>query len=132
MSGEATRFLNVDLELVTTGEVDALLGHWGALVMLRDSVDDGKRTIWIELAEELPDAESTLGGFLALVEALPVALRMVWDDCEDRCFNVGIQAGATPHSAAFRMAPNTLRRIANSNSRVEVTVYGASEGSENH
>ena len=133
MSGEATHFLNVDLELVTRGEVDALLAHWGSLVMLRDSVEDGKRTIWIELEEEYLDADSTLGGFLVLVESLPAPLRRLWDDCDDRCFNVGVQAGAAPpNSVALRIASDTLRRMAAMKGRVEFTVYGVVQGSEYH
>ena len=132
MPGEETRFLNVDLELVTRGGVDALLAHWGSLVMLRDSVEDGKRTIWIELEEDQADVDSTLESFLALVESLPASLRRQWDECEDRCFNIGVQAGTTPASVAFRLAPDALRRIAAMQARVEFTVYGVVEGSEKH
>ena len=126
MSGEATHFLNVDLELVTTGEIDPLLDAWGALVMLRDSVEDGRRTIWVELEEEYPDVDSTLGGFLELIESLPASLRQLWDNCVDRCFNVGIQAGTSANSVAFSIASSTLRTIANADARIEFTVYGAS------
>lgn len=126
MSSEATRFLNVDLELVTRREVDALLAHWGALVMLRDSTENGKRTIWIELEEDHRGVEPTLDGFLSLLESLPVPLQTLWDDCDDRCFNVGVQAGVLPHAAAFFIASSTLRRIADVNAHIEFTVYGAS------
>ena len=126
MAGEATHFLNVDLELVTRGEIDALLAHWGALFILRDSAEDGKRTIWIELEQDHRDVEPTLDAFLSLVESVPVRLRTLWDDCDDRCFNVGVQSGFSPHSAAFFVASSTLRRIADVNAHVEFTVYGAS------
>ena len=126
MSGEETHFLNVDLELVTRGEVDALLAHWGTLVMLRDSEEDGKRTIWIELEEDHRGVEPTLDAFLSLVESLPVPLQTLWDDCDDHCFNVGVQAGTSPHSEAFVIASSTLRRIADVNAQVEFTVYAAS------
>jgi hypothetical protein len=129
---EQTRFLNVDLELVTRSAIDGLLAHWGALVMLRDSVDDGVRTVWIELEEDHPDADSTLGAFLSLVESLPAPVQKHWDDCLDRCFNIGFQAGITAQAVGFSIAPNTLRRIADSNARVEVTIYGAGPGSEKH
>ena len=125
MPHEATYFLNVDLELVTGGEIGPLLAEWGALVMLRDSVDDGKRTIWIELEEEYIDVDSTLRGFLDLVESLPAPLRKLWDECDDRCFNVGVQAGATPNSVAIGISSNTLRRIAVVDAHAVFTVYGA-------
>ena len=122
-----TRFLNVDLELVTTAEIDALLAEWADLVILRDSLDDGIRTIWIELGEpDLKDADSTIKEFLTLVESLSPASRKLWDACRDRCFNVGVQAAAGPHHVVFAIASSVLQRVVDVNARVAFTVYGAS------
>jgi hypothetical protein len=125
MPGEATHFLNVDLELVTRGDVDALLAHWGSLVMLRDSVEDGARTIWIELEADYRAVEPTLDAFLSLVESLPDSLQRMWDDCDVRCFNIGIQSGTSPHAEVFSIASSILRRIAAVDADVVFTVYGA-------
>ena len=131
MPGEATHFLNVDLELVTRADVDALLAHWGSLVMLRDSVEDGTRTIWIELEEDRRAVEPTLDAFLSLVETLPDSLQRMWDDCDVRCFSVGIQAGTSPHAEVFSIASGTLRRIADIQASVVFTVYGVAEDPPN-
>jgi hypothetical protein len=43
---EATRLLNVDLELIATFDLVPWLETWGtAMITLRDSVDDGRRTV---------------------------------------------------------------------------------------
>lgn len=133
MTDELTHFLNVDLELITRGELAALLDHWsGRVVLLRDTVDDGQRTVWLELDVEHAEVEHVLLGFLDLVGKLPDDLRKVWDACDDRCFNVGIQAGGAPHSATYTVSPRTLGRIAGVMARVAFTVYAPTSESDAH
>jgi len=123
---DLTRFLNVDLELVATTELDALLEHFAAAtITLRDSVDDGKRTVWIELAGDPQDLETAIGSFVQLVSALPPDTRRLWDACEDRCMNVGIQGGLGPQATAFRIPADALAALAAVSARLEFTVYAA-------
>lgn len=122
---ETTHFLNVDLELVTRGEVAPLLALWSSNVtVLRNSIDDDRRTVWLELNTQPREAEHALLGFLDLVGKLPDEVRDLWNGCDDRCFNVGIQAGGGPHSATYTISPRTLGRIAGVMARIAVTVYG--------
>ena len=121
---EATHFLNVDLELVTRGEIAPLLAFWSnSAVVLRNSDDDGRRTVWLELDSQPREAEHAILGFLDLVGKLPDEVRDLWNGCDDRCFNVGIQAGVGPHSSTYTISPRTLGRIAAVMARVAVTVY---------
>jgi hypothetical protein len=121
---EGTHFLNVDLELVTTGVLEPLLDHWSAEVaVLRNSVEEESRTAWLELNDQHESPERVMVAFLNLIDALPGQLRTVWHACSDRCFNIGIQAGAEPHSSAFPISSGTLGRIAAVSSRLELTVY---------
>ena len=124
MSSEQTHFLNVDLELITRGEISPLLAQWSTKVaVLRDSMEDGQRTIWLELNGQPGEVEHAVLGFLDLVGKLPDPVRELWNGCDDRCFNVGIQAGSTPHDATFTISPRTLGRIAAVMARVAFTVY---------
>lgn len=121
-----TRFLNVDLELVSTGDIDPLLAHWSdEMVTLRDSTADGRRVVWIELGRDPQDADIGIREFARLVEALPVSLRERWDACADRCFNVGVQGGGDSGATAFRISENTIRALATMSARLELTVYGS-------
>ena len=124
--GEQTRFLNVDLELVATIELQPLLERLSSdTFALRDSTEDGRRTVWLELAEDPRDAEDALAGFARVIESLPDEARRAWGECEDRCLNIGIQGAPDPHAAAFRISAPTLARISALGARLEITVYGA-------
>lgn len=121
-----TRFLNVDLELVATTELKPLLEHLaGATITLRNSSDGEWRIVWLELADDPRDADDAILHFARLIESLPPDARRLWNRCDDRCLNVGIQGGPVPHASAFRISANALGRLAAITARLEVTVYGS-------
>ena len=126
-----TQFLNVDLELVSTNELGPLLALLSdATCTLRDSIDNGRRTVWMELARDPEDADSAIRDFASLVESLPPDLRGSWDTCEDRCLNVGVQGGLVPHASGFRISASAIALLAATSTRLEFTVYAAETGSE--
>lgn len=121
---EATRFLNVDLELVATFDLTPLLEHFNRTTFtLRDSVDDGRRTVWMELDADPKDTDDALLRYAMLVESLPSDIRGLWDECEDRCLNVGIQSGLAPHASAFRISTAALAKLVAIAARLVITVY---------
>ena len=122
-----TRFLNVDLELVTRMELSPLLARFAAsMLVLRDSVDDGLRTVWLELAGgNPPDAEDAIAQFVTIIQSLPGELRRLWDACDDRCFNVGIQGDAAPYATVFSLTRASLAAVADLGARLDITVYGS-------
>ncbi len=126
-----TRFLNVDLELVSTHDIRPLLAHWSdETLTLRDSVEAGRCTVWLELARDPPDADNGVRDFASLVEALPRDLRQLWDSCDDRCLNVGVQSADDPDAAAFRISASAIRALAAISARLEFTVYASGTRSE--
>ena len=61
LASTATRFLNVDLELVTAFGLAPLVTHLGEnVVILRDSVDETTRTVWLELSAEPIDVDDAV------------------------------------------------------------------------
>jgi hypothetical protein len=60
-----------------------------------------------------------------LVESLPSDIRRLWGECEDRCLNVGIQSGVTPHASAFRISTDAIAKLIAMAARLEITVYSA-------
>ena len=123
---EATRFLNVDLELVATSDLTPLLKHFDRTTFtLRDSVDEGRRTLWMELHADPKDTNDAILQYAMLVESLPSDIRRLWDECEDRCLNVGIQSGLTPHASAFRISTDALAKLVTIATRLEITGYSA-------
>lgn len=130
---EATRFLNVDLELVATVDLAPLLEHFNPTTFtLRDSVDNGRRTVWMELDPDPKDTDGAILRYAMLVESLPSDIRRLWDECEDRCLNVGIQSGLSPHASAFRISTAALAKLVAIAARLEITVYSVDGDKSEH
>ena len=122
---DATQFLNVDLEMIADVDLAPFLAQVASqVVVLRDSIDGPTRTVWLELDAEPEDMDDAVRRYVALIEALPAAIRELWDACSDRCLNVGIQAGQLPHAAEYRMSPASVAGVARIRAGLEVTVYG--------
>ena len=121
-----TRFLNVDLELLSTTNLQPLLDHLDtATLVLRNSEDNGRQTVWLELDADPADPDEAIGRFASVIESLPDNLRRQWNACDDRCLNIGIQGGYEPHASAFRLSSDTIARLAALAARLEITVYSA-------
>ena len=113
MPDSVTRFLNIDLELVATFDLAPLLEYFNqTLFKLRDSVDEGRRTVWMELYADPKDMDDAILRYAMLVESLPKEIRRLWDKCEDRCLNVGIQSGRAPHASDFRFVLSAAGSVA--------------------
>ena len=128
-SNTSTRFLNVDLELVSRADLAPLLTELAtATLTLRDSIANGQQTVWLELdGGNPPDADHAVSRFVTLVRALSPAARKIWNGCDDRCFNIGVQSGATLHATAFRLSAGSISGIAEVGARLEFTVYGSDQ-----
>ena len=130
---ETTRFLNVDLELVATFDLAPLLEYLSQPTFtLRDSVNEGRRTVWMELNADPKDTDDAIRRYAMLVESLPSDIRRLWDECEDRCLNVGIQSGLSPHASAFRISTAALAKLVAIAARLEITVYSAHREESEH
>src|SRR5262245_61801635 len=108
-AGTETRFLNVDLDIVSRADLSALLGAFGkSVTVLRDSVDAGVHTLWLELYRQPRTIDQAVLGYVALVESLPRALRRLWNEASDRSLNIGIRAESKPQAATFDLAHSAL------------------------
>src|SRR4030095_2354213 len=130
MPDSVTRFLNVDLELVATFDLAPLLEHFNPTTFtLRDSEDAGRRTVLMELYADPKDTDDAILRYAMLVESLPSDIRRLWDECEDRCLNVGIQSGLAPHASAFRISTAAIAKLVAIAARLEITGY-STDGQE--
>jgi hypothetical protein len=126
MPDSVTRFLNVDLELVATFDLAPLLQSLNAETFtLRDSVAEGRRTVWMELHPDPKDTDEAILRYSMLVESLPSDIRRLWDACEDRRLNVGIQSGLAPHITAFPISTAAIAKLVAIAAHLEITVYSA-------
>ena len=112
------------MELVATFDLAPLLEYFNPRIfVLRDSLDEGRRTIWMELNADPKDTDDAIMRYAMLVELLPSDIRRLWDECEDRCLNVGIQGGLAPDASAFRISTASIAKLAAIAARLEITVY---------
>ncbi len=126
ISWNETRTLGTELEIVSNGDLTPLLEHLESHVaVIRNSIDDGRHTLWLELDPTEGDVDDAVQRYVRLLEDLPAHLREIWDASSDRCLNTGIQAGWTPHAHPVRLSADSISRAARISIRHQFTVYAA-------
>jgi hypothetical protein len=115
-----TKFLNVDLDLHAESGVEELLRYLDpfVVVLARTTVE-----ATVELNEEHASLEETVVGFIRLVQSLPPHVRRMWDDCQMRRLNIGIQADTQPYAAFFSLSSATVALLADIQAEIMWTVY---------
>ena len=117
-----TEFLNVDLDIRVEDGLETLLDAMASsmLVLNRTAV-----TASVELNESCSSLEKATARLIEVVNSLPPEARTIWGQCELRSLNIGIQAGAKPHSSEFAMSKETVSAIADAGLQVVFTVYAS-------
>ncbi|WIG96072.1 hypothetical protein [Myxococcus sp. SDU36] len=115
-----TTFLNVDLMLESQTGVSRLLTALGAAITVLNN-EEGRASL--ELAEQPASPEDAVERLLSLIDALPAEAREEWARCTSRTLDVGIQSGASPYAAAFRLSSTVLARAARLGADVVFTLY---------
>jgi hypothetical protein len=124
MSVNETHRLGAELELVARSSLHTLLEHIGGAVnALRNSVEDGVHTLWLELVPSESSLDEAISRYAAIFGALPPELRAVWDSCSDRCVNVGVQAGLHPHAFPLLASCEAIAKLARLGPRLQITLY---------
>ena len=124
MNLEEARRLGTELELVARSSLQTLLEHMGGAVNpLRNSVENGAHTLWLELASSESSIDDAVSRYAAIFDALPPEQRAVWDGCTDRCVNVGLQAGFRPHAFPLLVSHNAIAELARLRLRLQITLY---------
>ena len=119
-----THRLGAELELVARSSLHTLLEHLGgAVYALRNSVEGGVHTLWLELAPSECSLDEAISRYAAIFDALPPEMRAVWDSCTDRCVNVGLQAGFRPHAFPLLASCDAIAKLARLGLRLQITLY---------
>ena len=116
-----TIFLNVDLDLHANFDLKELLEAFGDSVI--DMEIQNLNLISLELAEQPESIEDAVEKFYDLVQGLPPKARALWDKCEKRIADIGIEAG-TEHSKRFTLSAKTIQHITEMKLEIVITVYG--------
>ena len=107
-----TQFLNVDLDIRAQAGLEELLRSMAPSVIV---LYQAEQSASVELNETYLSLDET--------KSLPVQARNIWDQCEARAINIGIQAGNEPHAATFAMSSKTVLMLAEAKFEVIITTY---------
>jgi hypothetical protein len=119
----ATKFLNVDLDLHSESGLEELVDALGSAVV--DLNRDEENRASVELAEQPQSIDGAVLAFYNLITDLPPKVRTIWDHCEVRSMNIGIQVGSSPYSEGFKLSSNTISLLSSINAEIVVTTYVA-------
>lgn len=126
MNFDEAHRLGAELELVSRNNLDSLFKHMGGAVnSLRNSVEGGVSTLWLELAPAETSLDDAVSRYATIFDTLPLELRAVWDSCIDRCVNVGLQSGFRPHAFPLLASPGNIADLARLGLRLQITMYAA-------
>jgi hypothetical protein len=114
-----THFLNVDLDIRARAGLDQLLRSMAPSVIV---MNQSEHFASVELNETL-SLEETAVKFIELIESFSPAVRDIWNRCEWRSLNIGVQAGSQPHSSTFALSERIVSLIAAVKLEVAFTVY---------
>jgi hypothetical protein len=117
-----TEFLNVDLDIRAQDGLQTLLDALAPFVVVLNQTE---KTASLELNESCSSLEETAAGLIEAVNSLPPEAKAIWERCELRSLNIGIQAGAEPQSSGFAISKETVSAIADARLEVVFTVYAS-------
>jgi hypothetical protein len=123
---EPTRYINVDLDILSSVPLEALVRAMGEDVLVLHVGGARRRyEAHLELASSHAgmSADDTIAGLVRLVRRLPPRHRTLWASARSREFNIGIEAGLEPHGFELRLHQRTLDAIADIGGALVVTVY---------
>ena len=119
-----TRFLTVDLDIVSARPLQSLVDAFGRSVLINYVGREGGRyTAHLGLVLSTSSADGTLRAWVRRVKALPPPARRHWNAARSRELNIGIQAGMAPFSHVLRLEAATLRLVAGVGAHIGITIY---------
>ena len=119
-----TRFLNVDLDILSKARLEPLVEAFGKRVSVHYVGREGRRFgAHLALLSYGQSADALMSALARLVKRLPPRARRLWNGAIAREFNIGIQAGLKPRSHELRIDEETLALVASLGGRIVVTTY---------
>lgn len=119
-----TMFLNVDLDVWSHAPLEDLVSAFGRRVVVLSVGKEGRQHgAHLEVAVSPRDADRTIRRFVMLVDSLPRPSRRMWDAARVRQFNIGVQAGTSPHAWELSLKPTTVEAVASIGAQIAFTVY---------
>lgn len=122
---EPTSFITVDLDVFSRARLRFLAEALGnSVIVLYEGRWGSRYSANFELADSWQlTADQEIRRFVRLLEALPPGARRLWDRAQSRVFNIGVQAGVTPHAHELKIGARTVASVARLGGTIAVTTY---------
>lgn len=119
-AGRKTEFLNIDLDLAGSSELyDLARALSPALIVVHQEPGH----VSMELSNQPRDADSAIVDLARVLAGLAPDAQAIWNNCDLREINIGIQAGNEPHEARFTISRKSLSLLSTLRADFVVTVY---------
>ncbi len=125
-----TRFINVDLDVVSTRPLRALanaMERAGSTTLHCGRIKTGQYRASFELGGDPRSADAAIRALARLVSALPDSARKLWESARLRDFAIGLDAGGHPFSFTCLVKPSTVAMVADLRARISFVVYAGRE-----
>ncbi len=119
---EATRFLNVDLELYGHVDMQDLIGALEPNVIVLHH--DPGRFATVELPGMTRSIDEAIQKYFGLFTALSESALSIWERCDRRLINIGIQSAEKPRVSEFGVSTQSITHLSLMRAEVMITVYG--------
>jgi hypothetical protein len=120
----ATHFLNVDLDIYSTHDLQPLVKRFGRrVIVLYVGRVRRKYCAHLEVAKKVKTADSAIRAFCGLIEGLPEPERALWNTATIRSFSVGVKAGEQPDPCDFVIRRKTVRAVSLLGAQIVLTIY---------
>src|SRR5919109_3421392 len=122
-----TGFLNVDLDIESSGPLDSLAEEMGsAITVLHSGPGRGRRHfLRLESAREADTPDTAVRDLCRAAERLSARGRRVWDRAKHKEFNVGYELRTGIRAVEVTLLPATVKRIVALGATVAFTCYPA-------
>ncbi len=124
--GSVITYLNTDLDLTSADDLTALARSFrrrGIFTLHTARAEDGLWYATFEVLDQHAEPEHAIAAMLAVVEGLSKRLRLAWDGCSLREFNVGYDCGLEPWAFNQGLTAGLLGRMAAAGTSLRVTLY---------
>ena len=127
-----TTYLNTDLVIDSQKDVQILLDEFRdrVIVLYHGPFNSIHRAVFELSYDSTAGAEEAVNGFCALIENLSPSAKKVWDASDKRVMDIGIEAGESPRPFTLELSSSALRRVAELEGNIMITVYPMTEPGE--
>jgi hypothetical protein len=119
-----TKFLNVDIQVHANFALDYLIDELEIDMFV---LNKEHQFVTLELIQCPTSIEGAVLAFYEVYKNLSAKALEIWNRCEKRVFDVGIQGGFTPYEKQFNLSSEIISVVSKMKGEVTVTIYALQE-----